>query len=93
MNELTIVFSVTDFKTESRCTSIVSGQDANGGDMNVVYPARVLTAASCAALCEVYPDCDHWSFNKDSGKCFVKNKPSQMRADASSYSGNCTKST
>ncbi|CAF1004359.1 unnamed protein product [Adineta ricciae] len=66
-------------------------RDAGGGDLNGNYPGRVLTAAACAALCESFPACDHWTFNAETGKCWLKGKPSQMRNYANAYTGSCTK--
>ncbi|CAF0757418.1 unnamed protein product [Adineta ricciae] len=81
-----------DAPTNNRCTNIVKGQDSNGGDINAAYPANVVSAAACAALCELFPTCDHWTFNVNNGKCWVKDKPSQMQTNSAVYTGSCTKS-
>ncbi|CAF1248112.1 unnamed protein product [Adineta ricciae] len=90
--ELTIVFSIPNVPTQSRCTNIISGYDASGGDIDGINPGYVLSADACAALCESISVCNHWTFHTDSGQCCLKNKSSEIRAHSGMYSGNCTKS-
>ncbi|CAF1004434.1 unnamed protein product [Adineta ricciae] len=76
----------------SRCTSIIEGKDALGGEMTGVPTGSVRSAAACAVLCESFSGCDHWSFSKESGGCWLKDKPSQIQDNANTYTGTCTKS-
>ncbi|UJR34475.1 hypothetical protein I4U23_021882 [Adineta vaga] len=80
-------------ETSSRCVSIISGKDYNGGDIDINHPVQLRSAAACAGLCDSVPDCFRWSFDTTNGKCFLKDTAARYIDNSKTYTGECTKST
>ena len=87
--ELTIVFSITDIPAPAKCRNFAQGKNPYGGDINPNNPARVLSAVGCAALCETFIGCNHWSYNILDSLCLLKNAASQLRDDPDWVAGAC----
>ncbi|CAF1367963.1 unnamed protein product [Adineta ricciae] len=73
----------------AKCRNFAQGKDANGGDINPNNPARVFSAVGCAALCETFVGCDHWSYNTPDSLCLLKNAPSELHDNPDWVAGAC----
>ena len=61
--------------------------DFSGNDIGSLSPdAGVPDWEQCGVLCNIFPTCSYWTYNKD-GWCFLKSSDGGVRPDDGCYSG------